>query len=199
MVHMDAAAHPAEPARPAHPPASDVLTHVGANLRRHRGAAGLSQAALADRSGVSRRTIIKLEAGEANISLSGLDRLAEALGVTFVDLVAAPAASRTELDEVAWRGAGADSVGVLRASVPARQETQLWGWTLGPGDRYDAQPDPDGWHEMVLVTEGRVRIEREDGRTDLEAGQHSLYSSAQHYAYVNIGTTTARFARIVVS
>lgn len=199
MVHMDDAAHPVEPARPAHAPTSDVLAHVGANLRHHRGVAGLSQAALAERSGVSRRTIIKLEAGEANISLSGLDRLAEALGVTFVDLVAAPAASRTDLDEVAWRGTGPDSVGVLRASVPARQEAQLWSWTLGPGDRYDAQPDPDGWHEMVLVTEGSVRIEREDGRNDLAAGQHGVYSSAQHYAYVNTGTTTARFARIVVS
>lgn len=41
--------------------------------------AGLSQAALADASGVSRRTVIKLEAGEANISLTGLDRLAESL------------------------------------------------------------------------------------------------------------------------
>lgn len=199
MVHMDDVAHPAEPAHPAHAPASDVLAHVGANLRRHRGAAGLSQAALAERSGVSRRTIIKLEAGEANISLSGLDRLAEALGVTFVDLVAAPAASHLDLHEVAWRGSSADSVGVLRASVPARQEAQLWVWTLGAGDRYDAQPDPDGWHEMVLVTEGSVRIEQEGCHTDLEAGQHSVYSSAQQYAYVNTGTTTARFARIVVS
>lgn len=197
MVHMDDAAHPAEPARPA--PTSDVLAHVGVNLRRHRGAAGLSQAALAERSGISRRTIIKLEAGEANISLSGLDRLAEALGVTFVDLVAPPAASHTDLDEVAWRGTGAGSVGILRASVPARQEAQLWGWTLGPGDRYDAQPDPDGWHEMVLVTEGSLRIEREDGHVDLEAGEHGVYSSAQHYSYVNTGAATARFARVVVS
>ena len=60
---------------------SDVLTHVGANLKRLRKAAGLSQTALADASGISRRMIAGLEAGTANISLSSLDKLAHALGV----------------------------------------------------------------------------------------------------------------------
>jgi transcriptional regulator with XRE-family HTH domain len=60
---------------------------------------------LADASGISRRTIINLEAGEANISLAGLDRLAEALGASLVDLVRAPAASTHSIDAVAWRGA----------------------------------------------------------------------------------------------
>ncbi|MDQ5898241.1 MAG: hypothetical protein QG612_2327, partial [Pseudomonadota bacterium] len=57
-----------------------VLAHVGANLRRLRAAAGLSQAALAAAADLSRRTLVGLEAGEANLSLAGLDRLARALG-----------------------------------------------------------------------------------------------------------------------
>ena len=85
---------------------SQVLIHVGANVHRFRTAANLSQVALANRAGVSRRTIIKLESGEANISLTGLDHLADALGVTFVDLVAAPAAAHADMLVVGTRGAG---------------------------------------------------------------------------------------------
>lgn len=178
---------------------SSVLAHVGANLRRLRSAAKLSQATLAERSGVSRRTIIKLEAGDANVGLSALDRLAGTLGATFVDLVAAPAAPRDRIDEVAWRGTGDDSIAVLLASAPASTEAQLWTWTLSATERYDAEPDPDGWHEMILVTEGSIRIEREDGAADLGVGEHAIFSSAQRYSYRNTGSTTARFVRVVLS
>ncbi len=179
--------------------APDVLTHVSANVRRLRAAAELSQAALAERSGISRRTIIKLEAGEANISLSGLDQLAHALGTTFVELVAAPSAPRSRIDAVAWRGRADASVAVLLASSPASAEAQLWSWTLGAGDRYDAEPDAPGWHEMILVSEGGIRVEREDGTTELRAGDHLAFSSAQRYSYVAVGDVPARFVRVVVS
>jgi transcriptional regulator with XRE-family HTH domain len=187
MMHMPIAAR------------SDVLAHVSANVRRLRAAAGLSQSALAERCGISRRTIIKLEAGEANISLSGLDRLADALGATFVDLVAAPTAPRSTIDAVAWRGTADDSVAVLLASTPASAEAQLWTWTLGAGDRYDAEPDPPGWHEMIIVTAGRLRVEREDGVSELGAGEHLAFSSAQRYSYVSAGDAAAHFTRVVAS
>ena len=71
---------------------SDVLAFVAHNLRRLRRRSGLSQVALAQASGISRRMIVNLEGGETNISLSSLDRLAEALGASFVDLVSDPTA-----------------------------------------------------------------------------------------------------------
>ncbi|GAA3702403.1 XRE family transcriptional regulator [Zhihengliuella alba] len=181
------------------PNSSDVLAHVASNVRRHRLALGLSQEGLAARAGISRRTLINVEAGEANISLSGLDQLAEALDATFVELVKSPTAPATDIDEVAWRGATEESVAVLLGSAPAGREAQLWTWALGPGERYDAQPDPDGWHEMILVTEGQLLVEREDGRSELGAGQHCVYSSAQRYSYANPGPVPVRFVRAVTS
>jgi transcriptional regulator with XRE-family HTH domain len=177
-----------------------VLAHVGSNLRQARLHAGLSQAALAERSGISRRTIVNVEAGEANISLTGVDRLAEALGTSFTALVSAPGGSAASIDEVAWRGADPASVAVLLASVPSREESQLWTWTLGPGERYDAQPDPDGWHEMLLVTAGTLLLSR-DGAEDLTltTGQHVAFSTARAYSYANSGEADpVAFVRIVV-
>ena len=178
---------------------SDVLTHVSKNVRRLRLAAGLSQAALADRSGASRRTVIKLEAGEANISLTGLDRLAEALSVTLMDLVAEPSAARTNINAVTWRGHGAHSVATLMASVPAAQEAQLWDWSLEPGERYRAEPDPAGWSEMILVFEGSLVIEADDETTHLQAGEHYAFPTSQGYSYFNPGERISRFARVVAS
>jgi transcriptional regulator with XRE-family HTH domain len=193
MMHM--------PRRDADPTCgeSGVLAHVAGNVRRLRREQGLSQAALADRSGVSRRTIINLEAGEANISLSGLDRLADALGTRFSTLVAEPSAPPAAINALAWRGAGPESSASLLGSAPALSEAQLWSWSLSPGDRYDADPDPAGWHELLLVTSGRLRLEREDGTAVLGPGDHAIYSSAQRYAYVALGEEAVRFVRVVVS
>jgi len=176
-----------------------VLVNVSMNVRRFRTASNMSQISLADRSGVSRRTILKLEAGEANISLTGLDQLAEALGVTFVDLVAAPAAPRERINAVAWRGSVPGSIAMLLASVPATKDAQLWSWVLEPGDRYTAEPDPVGWSELILVSEGIVNIEQEGGTDRLHPGDHLAFPTSQHYSYVNEGTAVARFVRVVVS
>ncbi|WP_227497065.1 XRE family transcriptional regulator [Planctomonas psychrotolerans] len=177
---------------------SRVLAHVSENVRRFRLAADLSQAALADRSGISRRTVVKLEAGEANISLTGLDHLADALGVTFIDLVAAPAAPRSDISEIVWRGAGPGSMATLLASVPASTDAQLWAWALEPGDRYDAEPDPVGWSELILVSEGSLRIEHESGVSEMQTGEHFAFPTSQHYSYVNTGDRLALFTRVVV-
>jgi len=177
-----------------------VLAHVSGNLRRLRQAAGLSQAALATASGISRRMIVAVEGGDANISLSSLDKLAAAMGVGFVDLVRDPAcASSAEINEVTWRGAHAQSTAVLLGSAPATRETQMWLWSLGPGERYDAEPDPAGWHEMLFVTEGTLRLDLSGSAKDYPAGSFTVYATDQAYAYSNAGDGTVRFVRNVVS
>lgn len=186
-------------ARPAPGARDDVLAHVSSNLRRLRRASGLSQGALAEASGLSRRMIVNLESGDTNVSLSSLDKLADALGVDFVSMIADPAASSQRIDAVGWRGTADDSKGVLLGSAPAAREAQLWQWSLAVGERYQAEPDPAGWHEMVSVAEGRLRIEKEDGVVTVEAGDFAIYSSAQNYAYANAGNAAVRFLRVVVS
>ncbi|TGR65739.1 XRE family transcriptional regulator [bacterium M00.F.Ca.ET.194.01.1.1] len=178
----------------------DVLAHVSGNLRRLRQAAGLSQIALATASGISRRMIIAVEAGDANISLSSLDKLAAAMGVGFVDLVRdSDRQSSSDINEVTWRGQGPESKGVLLGTAPAGQETQLWMWSLEAGDRYDAEPDPQGWHEMLVVTEGALTLVLSGEEKIYPAGSFAIYSSSQNYSYVNRSTGVTKFVRNVVS
>ena len=61
---------------------SATLPELGRNLRRVRTAAGLTQTALAKRSGIHRSYVSALEAGERNPTALTLQRLAKVLGVT---------------------------------------------------------------------------------------------------------------------
>jgi len=178
----------------------DVLMHVSGNMKKLRLNAGLSQTALADVSGISRRMIVGIERGDANISLSSLDKIAAALGVDFIELVRDPErTTRTNINEVTWRGQQNDSFATLLGSAPASVETQMWFWSLAAGDRYDAEPDPSGWHEMIFVTEGTLTLELPDQTADYPEGTFAIFSSAQDYSYVNNASQKVCFVRNVLS
>ena len=65
----------------APPPIRRALAHVADDLTRWRKLRGLTQAQLADRAGVSRDTIARLEGGEGGVSLENLLRILRALGI----------------------------------------------------------------------------------------------------------------------
>ncbi|MGC3118183.1 cupin domain-containing protein, partial [Pseudomonas aeruginosa] len=52
---------------------------------------------------------------------------------------------------------------------------------------------------MVLVIEGRLRLEQADGERRIEAGDFHAFASDHPYAYVNDGDEVVRFTRNVVS
>jgi transcriptional regulator with XRE-family HTH domain len=177
----------------------DVLAHVAGNVRRLRGGLGLSQGALAERAGVSRRMIVGIEGGEANVSLSTLDRLAQALGVSFSEVVRPPdAVDNRRIDSLAWRGRSAESRATLLGTVPAEREAELWTWALAPGERYPAEADAGAWHEMLCVVEGELTVEQQSGVQLVKAGDFLIFTSDRPYAFVNAGDVVTRFVRNVV-
>lgn len=170
------------------------LTHVAANVRTRRTAAGLSQKGLADASGVSLRMIGAIEAGTTSVSTATLDRIGMALDATLADLVADPSAPKSAVvDRVGWTGEHGGE-GVLRWSVDVRREVEAWEWRLEPGDRYQAGADPQGWQVMVFVVEGRLTLELDDGALEIEAGGH-LFDSTRPHAFANRSEKAVRFFR----
>lgn len=65
----------------------DIRRIFGANVRRYRVAAGLSQEAVAVKMGVDRAYVSGMERGQQNVTLLTMWHLAEALGVRPVDLL----------------------------------------------------------------------------------------------------------------
>ncbi|MFD6356644.1 helix-turn-helix domain-containing protein [Nocardia tengchongensis] len=69
-------------------PAPDIVVDVaefrravGANIRAHRKAVGMSQTLLAKRAGISRARLVQVEAGAVNLTLDWAATVAVALGV----------------------------------------------------------------------------------------------------------------------
>ena len=181
------------------PQRASVLQHVSQNVRRLRHAADLSQTALSEKSGVSRRMLVAIEAGEKNVSLSTLDRVAEALDVAFSDLIQAPdVRDHSRINELAWAGEIVGSKAVLLAKATARREVELWEWRLEPGDRYCPDPDLEGWSEQLFVFEGSLTLVIGDQENLIEAGEFFMFASHQPHAYRNDGDAAVRFVRNVV-
>lgn len=173
---------------PTDPP---LLRHVAANLRSARQRRGWTQQALAERAEVSRRMVVAIEAGESNVSLATLDRLADALGVPFAELVRAPD-DPSPPPELVWRGGAPGSRGRFLASVTARGGVELWEWSLAPGERYDAEPDRPGTRTLLYVAAGTLTLEA-DGRRTVEEGESACFDSDRPYAYANRGAVPLRF------
>ena len=66
------------------------LQRLGDRVRERRTAAGLTQAALADKCGLHRTFVGSVERGERNVAVLSLRRIAAALRTTPADLLAEP-------------------------------------------------------------------------------------------------------------
>jgi transcriptional regulator with XRE-family HTH domain len=64
-----------------------ILNSFGANVRRLRATAGMTQTRLAERVDLELRTIQKFEAGEINVPLTTLYRVRRALGCSWETLL----------------------------------------------------------------------------------------------------------------
>lgn len=143
--------------------------------------------------------LVAIEAGEKNVSLSTLDRVAEALDVAFSDLIQAPdVRDHSRINELAWAGEIAGSKAVLLAKATARREVELWEWRLEPGDRYCPDPDLEGWSEQLFVFEGSLTLVIGDTEYIVGAGEFFMFPSHQPHAYRNEGDAAVRFVRNVV-
>jgi XRE family aerobic/anaerobic benzoate catabolism transcriptional regulator len=93
-------------------PRPDLLQVVSRRTRELRRARRLTLRHLAERSGLSLRFLLEVEAGRGNISIRRLGDLATALGATPADLVTAPVGGHpTVVAILGLRGAGKTTVG----------------------------------------------------------------------------------------
>jgi transcriptional regulator with XRE-family HTH domain len=179
--------------------ADRLFQRIAARLREARQARGFTQRALAESAAVSLRMVAALEGGESNVSLSTLDRLAHALGLTFAELVGGVTDASPAREPVrVWEGRAPESHGSLLRSARVDGAVELWEWSLAPGERYDAEPDRAGVREWVYVTRGRLTLELGGRRDEVGEGESAAYPSDQEYSYLNEGSETLRFVKNVV-
>lgn len=67
----------------------DLLSTLGARIRRYRNLSGYTQVQLAERIGIDRSFLADVERGKRNISILNLDLIAKGLGVRLSRLLRA--------------------------------------------------------------------------------------------------------------
>ena len=105
-----------------------ILQELGARLTRARIEHNLTQAALAEQAGVSKRTVERLESGEVATQLSGFLRVCRALGLLerFEALLPEPAPS--PMAQLKQQGRKRQRATGKRAVT---REPKKWTWEIG--------------------------------------------------------------------
>lgn len=180
-----------------------LIALVGGTIKQLRTAQKVSVTDLAKRADVSRRMLTAIEAGTANASLVTLDKIARALGVDFSSLVRSRSESPVELllgsdASTVWRGAAKESRGRVFTTTKSRGPAEMWDWSLGAGDRYDAEPDPAGSEEVLSVTSGTLTLVVGDASYVVPEGGVARIATDREYSYVNGTAENLSFVRVVV-
>ena len=97
------------------PPSAALLRSLGTRLRQMRKSQGLSRRSLSERSGVSPRYLAKVEAGDGNISIGLLIKIAAALEQPLEHFLMADAMFHSDFPHIAQLYARADAA--VRARV----------------------------------------------------------------------------------
>ena len=174
---------------------------IGARVRQERQARGWTLDRLAETAGVSRRLVVNVEQGAANPSVGTLLRISDALGVGLPALVEIPQPKplkviRAGAGAVLWSGE-AGGRAMLMAGTEPPDLTELWDWTLGPGDAHASEAHSPGTKELMQVQEGTVRLEVADEPVILVTGDAATFPGDVAHGYANPGPGQARFSLAV--
>lgn len=140
----------------------DLSVALATTLQRLRADRGLSGAALADRSGVSRSMVSRIESGDVQPTASLLGRLSAALGITLSELIASAERGERRLvrraEQPVWTDPG---TGYTRRAVsPASGgRLELVEVHLPPGARVSFPAEAYAFtHHQIWVLEGDLEF-----------------------------------------
>jgi transcriptional regulator with XRE-family HTH domain len=150
-----------------------IEDRVRARLRQARFERGLTVAQLAGRAGMTASTVSRLETGARRLSLSHVERLAEALGLPTDALLATRPSPDPAHDGRTWRPVGRerpDGPRVFRVELPVEDPTRH---------------QHEG-HQWLHVLDGRVRLLVGAADRVLEAGETAEFSTWEPHALVAV-------------
>jgi transcriptional regulator with XRE-family HTH domain len=182
--------------------ADTVARAIGGRVRHGRNSRGWTLDQLAERSGVSRRMLVSIEQGAANPSIATLLLISDALGIglpSLVELDDQPGlrVNRAGTAPVLWRGKLGGHA-VLVAGTEPPDVTELWDWTLGPGESHSSPAHAVGTRELLLVLDGQIELTVGQHAEVLATGDSASFAGDLPHGYANSSAAqAARFALTV--
>jgi transcriptional regulator with XRE-family HTH domain len=170
---------------------------IPVRLRQERQLRGLTLEQLAERAGVSRAMISKIERGQSSPTAVLLSRLGDAMGLSLSALMSAqppvpPALARMQ-DQPLWAD---PATGYTRrlVSPPGDGGLEIVAVELPAGASVDFAPTESlHAHEQVLLLEGQLSLQGDGLAFALQPGDCARISTRQSSRFANAGTTPARY------
>jgi mannose-6-phosphate isomerase-like protein (cupin superfamily) len=75
---------------------------------------------------------------------------------------------------------------------------ELWTWTIGPRDGYDAVAHPAGTREFVHVLEGEATVTVDGLQVQVTAGECVVFRADRPHRYASAGGKAVRFVMVVI-
>ncbi|MFC9343684.1 helix-turn-helix domain-containing protein [Streptomyces sp. NPDC057020] len=178
-----------------------ALRTLAHNVRAARTRAGLSLDELGRRAKVSKGALVGLEKAQGNPNFATLVRLADTLGVSVSALMEGSPEQRVRVVSAAavmplWKGErGSEARLMLTTGGPAA--TEVWRWTLEPGEEYPSHPHQAGVTETVSVTAGEMVLVVDDTEYPVTAGQTATFDADTTHTYRGTGTQTCHLIMTV--
>ncbi|MFD7873608.1 helix-turn-helix domain-containing protein [Streptomyces sp. NPDC059766] len=178
-----------------------ALRTLAHNVRAARTRAGLTLDELGRRAKVSKGALVGLEKAQGNPNFATLVRLADTLGISVSALMEGHREERARVvsaDAVIplWKGErGSEARLMLTTGGPAA--TEVWRWTLEPGEEYPSHPHQAGVTETISVTAGQMVLVVDGVEYPVEAGQTATFDGDTAHTYRGSGTDTCHLIMTV--
>lgn len=176
----------------------DINQLIARRVQSLRNGRGLSLAALAERSGVSRSNISLIERGESSATATVLDKLAGALGVTLASLFEADSAAPSPLSARAQQPVWTDPAsGYTRRQLSPRVASpmQLVEVEFPPGRRvaYAQNSNDAEIYQQLWLLAGSIDVTAGAQHWRLQPGDCLAFREGPEISYENTGATAARY------
>lgn len=183
---------------------AEIVAGLGTRLRALRKEQGLTLQGLAERSGVSRAMLSKMERSEKVPTLSTIVRVAKGLNMTLSSLLGAqPDASAVSVlrarDRIVYRDPQTGFEREALSPAHVRQDVEIVRHRLPPGRSTGWLPSyPVPTEKYVLVQAGTLTAEVDGKAHILEAGDTLFFAVTGPYRFTNEAESETAYLVVMV-
>ncbi|MED3881993.1 XRE family transcriptional regulator [Priestia megaterium] len=166
----------------------EMIKKVGSELRKIRVQNYLTLDELAERTGVSKLTLGKIERGETNPTLGVMWKITTGLNIPLTKLVSVePSVSLSKCGEV-FSLKGPDEAWKIEFMFQNQMDStiEMYRAFLAPLATYRPEPHHKGLIEVATVMEGRVEIKIEEEVYELKQFDSVKFEGSHTHSYKNL-------------
>jgi transcriptional regulator with XRE-family HTH domain len=178
------------------------MSYFAESLKTLRQGADLSMQGLADKAGVSKSMISKVERDEVQPTLDVAARLAKALGKTLSEMLHAPQATQVVFLPAVEQAVWTDSQGITRQNISPVFEGLKTEWLfvtlpVSTSIQKCMALNVQGVEKFILVVSGHLEVKVEEQVFRLQKGDSLYFDACSLHEFYNIGESDVAYYIVI--